>query len=146
MNERPDTPDGNYYGQQQYGQPPYGQQQYGQPPYGQQYGQPQYGQPPYGQQQYGQPQYVQPQYGQPQYGQPIFGQVVGNKDWLTTLLLCVFLGPLGVHRFYSGSIGIGLLQLFTAGGCGVWWIIDLVMIITNSYKDGNGFPLARNAY
>jgi len=69
---------------------------------------------------------------------------VQQKDWLTTLLLCLFLGWIGVHRFYTGHTVIGVIQLLTAGGCGIWWIVDLIMILTNSYRDSNGFPLVRN--
>ena len=67
----------------------------------------------------------------------------GGKDWLTTLLLCLFLGCLGVHRFYSGSTVIGVLQLVTMGGCGIWTLIDFILIATNSYTDGQGNPLTR---
>lgn len=42
-----------------------------------------------------------------------------NKDWLTTLLLCLFLGSFGAHRFYVNKVGTGLVQLFTLGGCGI---------------------------
>jgi TM2 domain-containing membrane protein YozV len=126
--DQPQQPYGHEPSQQPWGQPP---SQY--PPQ-QQYGQPQY------QQQYGQPQYQQPQYGQPPYGNVQTQQ----KDWLTTLLLCLFLGWIGVHRFYTGHTVIGVIQLLTAGGCGIWWIVDLIMILTGSYKDSNGFPLARN--
>jgi hypothetical protein len=66
-----------------------------------------------------------------------------GKDWLTTLLLCLFVGILGVHRFYSGSTGIGIAQLLTAGGCGIWTLVDLIMIVTGSFKDGNGNPLVK---
>ncbi|HYU74108.1 MAG TPA: TM2 domain-containing protein [Ktedonobacteraceae bacterium] len=126
-------------------QPPqsYGQQPNQPPPgyYAEQ--QSQYGQPP---QQYGQPQYgPQQQYGQPQYGFPGaqgFAQAV-PKDWMTTLLLCIFLGWLGVHRFYTGHIAIGVIQLLTGGGCGIWWLIDFIMILTDSYRDSNGLPLVR---
>ena len=69
-----------------------------------------------------------------------------GKDWLTTLLLCFFLGYLGVHRFYTGNIGIGIGQLLTAGGCGIWALIDLIIIITDNYKDGEGNPLDRSKY
>ncbi len=63
---------------------------------------------------------------------------VGEKDWLTTLLLCIFLGYLGAHRFYTGHIGIGVVQLLTGGLCGIWTIIDLISILTGSYRDAYG--------
>ena len=66
-----------------------------------------------------------------------------SKDWLTALLLCFFLGYLGVHRFYSGSTGIGVAQLLTLGGCGVWTMIDFILILAGSYKDGQGNKLIR---
>lgn len=61
-----------------------------------------------------------------------------NSKGLTTLLLCWFLGYLGVHRFYTGHTAIGVIQLLTFGGCGVWWLIDFIMIIMGSYKDADG--------
>lgn len=61
-----------------------------------------------------------------------------NKDWLVCLLLCVLLGYLGVHRFYVGKIGTGIAQILTCGGCGIWTIIDLVMIITGKFTDEDG--------
>lgn len=64
-------------------------------------------------------------------------------DWLVTLLLCIFLGAFGVHRFYTKQVGIGILQLITAGGCGIWVIIDVILIVTDTYKDGNGRLLVR---
>lgn len=122
----------------QYGQP---QQPYGQPQYGQQPQQP-YGQQPYGQPQqpYGQPQQ---QWGQQQFGQQPFQQYGPGKDWLTTLLLCIFLGAFGIHRFYTGHTVLGIIQLLTLGGCGIWTLIDLITIITGSYRDANGYPLVR---
>ena len=61
------------------------------------------------------------------------------KKKLTALLLAIFLGALGFHRFYVGKVGTGLIQLFTLGGCGVWALVDIVMIATGKFldKDGN---------
>lgn len=64
-----------------------------------------------------------------------------GKDWLTALLLAAFLGYFGVHRFYTGHIGIGVIQLLTGGGCGIWYIIDIILIVTKNYKDADGNPL-----
>ena len=64
-----------------------------------------------------------------------------GKSWLVALLLSLFLGYWGVDRFYLGYGGLGLLKLFTFGGCGIWWLIDLISIATNSMLDSDGKPL-----
>ncbi|HZE85225.1 MAG TPA: TM2 domain-containing protein [Puia sp.] len=64
-------------------------------------------------------------------------------DWLTTLLLCFFLGGLGVHNFYTKKTGVAIFQLLTLGGCGIWALVDFIMILTESYVDGFGRPLVR---
>ena len=110
------------------GQPPPG---YGQPPQG-------YGQPPQG---YGQP----PQgYGQPPQG---LGPPQGNKSKFMTIMLLIgpaCFGICGVHRFYTGHIGIGIAQLLTFGGCGVWQLIDLIFILTGKFTDSEGRTLVQN--
>ncbi len=71
-------------------------------------------------------------------------QPVSPEDknrWLVTLLLCWFLGVFGVHRFYTGHIGIGVAQLLTLGGCGIWQIVDLIIILTGNFKDAEGRPI-----
>jgi len=65
-------------------------------------------------------------------------QNVGQKEWLVALILSVLLGSLGVDRFYMCLVGTGILKLITAGGCGVWYIIDIVLIASNTLKDSNG--------
>ena len=57
---------------------------------------------------------------------------------MVTLLLSLFLGTIGIHRFYVGKIGTGILQLITLGGCGVWTLIDVIMIVTGNFKDKDG--------
>lgn len=61
-----------------------------------------------------------------------------NTDWLILLLLSFFVGSLGVDRFYVGKIGTGILKLITCGGFGIWWLIDLILIICERFTDANG--------
>lgn len=82
-------------------------------------------------------------YGSNQYGNNMYGNS-GAHDWLTTLLLCIFIGTLGVHRFYTKNYVAGVIQLLTGGMCGIWWLIDIIMIVTDSYTDGDGNKLKHN--
>jgi predicted RNA-binding Zn-ribbon protein involved in translation (DUF1610 family) len=61
-----------------------------------------------------------------------------EKRILPAFLLCFFLGWAGVHRFYVGKIGTGLLMLFTGGVFGILWLIDFIMIIIGSFTDSSG--------
>lgn len=61
-----------------------------------------------------------------------------DKSATTALLLCLFLGSLGIHRFYVGKIGTGLLMFFTAGGFGIWSLVDLIMIACGNFTDKDG--------
>lgn len=61
-----------------------------------------------------------------------------GKSQIIALLLCFFLGGIGIHRFYLGYTWQGVVQLLTAGGCGIWALIDFIRIITGDLgpKDG----------
>ena len=69
--------------------------------------------------------------------------VFSDKDWTTALILSVLLGSLGVDQFYLGNTGLGLAKLFTCGGLGIWALIDIIRIATNSVSDSQGRPLRK---
>jgi TM2 domain-containing membrane protein YozV len=83
------------------------------------------------------PQYI------PYPGQVPVMAIEAQKSWIATVLLCQFLGTLGVHRFYTGRIISGIFQLLTFGGFGIWVLIDLIMIYTDSFKDDMNMLLTR---
>ena len=63
---------------------------------------------------------------------------ISDKSRLVTLLFCVLLGFFGVHRFYVGKIGTGILMVLTLGGLGIWTLIDLILIAVGSFRDKQG--------
>ena len=64
-----------------------------------------------------------------------------DKSALATFLLAFFVGALGIHRFYVGKIGTGILYLFTGGFFGIGWFVDLIKIACGVFKDYRGLPI-----
>lgn len=75
------------------------------------------------------------------YSQPT--PAASPKSKWTAFFLCLFLGYFGIHRFYIGKIGMGVLYLFTYGLFGIGWIVDLIMIATGKMQDSNGLYLEK---
>ncbi|NGX31096.1 MAG: hypothetical protein K940chlam8_00456 [Chlamydiae bacterium] len=61
-----------------------------------------------------------------------------EKSRLATFLLCFIFGFFGVHRFYVGKIGTAILMILTFGGFGIWYVIDLILIIVGDFRDKKG--------
>jgi TM2 domain-containing membrane protein YozV len=142
LSEQPQQP-------QQPPQPGYGYPQSGSGPYagGQPgpYGYPQPGQP--GQQQPGYPQAGYPAQGaypppggypgqdpNAPYGYDPYGRPYSDKSKIVAGILQLFLGTFGVGRFYIGNVGLGLAQLFTCGGLGIWALVDGIILLTSNDK------------
>ena len=66
-----------------------------------------------------------------------------TKDWMTTFLLCLFLGGLGVHRYYVGKIGTGILYTLTAGLFGIGYLVDFIKILCGKFTDKDGNLIQR---
>ncbi|MGW2931955.1 TM2 domain-containing protein [Streptomyces sp. NPDC001156] len=128
MSEQPQQP-------QQPG--PYGSNPYGQGPGG--YGYPQQPPGPYG---YAAGPVPPGTYtGDPNapYGYDPFGRPYSDKSKIVAGVLQLALGTLGVGRFYIGNVGMGLAQLFTCGGLGIWALIDGIILLTSdSQTDAQG--------
>jgi hypothetical protein len=69
--------------------------------------------------------------------------VFSDKDWLATLLISFFVGWFGIDRFYLGYTALGVLKLITFGGCGIWYLVDLILIAMGKMDDSEHRPLRR---
>ncbi|SVC64538.1 uncharacterized protein METZ01_LOCUS317392 [marine metagenome] len=63
---------------------------------------------------------------------------LSDKEFLPALILCLFIGILGIHRFYAGKVGTGILMILTLGGLGIWVLVDFIMICFGSFRDIDG--------
>lgn len=69
---------------------------------------------------------------------PLRPAQVSSRSRLVAILMCFFVGVLGIHRFYVGKIGTGIGMILTFGGFGIWWLVDLIMIAAGSFTDIDG--------
>lgn len=62
--------------------------------------------------------------------------MVKQVNWTLTLIMSIIFGSVGVDRFIMGHIGLGILKLVTFGGCGIWWLVDVILIATKHPFEG----------
>ena len=72
-----------------------------------------------------------------------YGPAASHKSKMVALILCIFAGYFGIHRFYAGKIGSGILYLFTGGLFCFGWIYDIIKIASGTFRDGNGRPIIK---
>ena len=63
---------------------------------------------------------------------------ISDKSGIACLLFLLLLEPFGIHRMYVGKVGTGLLYLLTLGGLGLWWLIDLILLVAGGFTDADG--------
>ena len=66
---------------------------------------------------------------------------MSHKSKTVAAVLCLSLGFLGIHRFYMGKIGTGILWLLTFGLLGIGVLVDFIMILCGKATDGDGLPI-----
>jgi len=69
------------------------------------------------------------------------GPQVSKRSRGLALGLSVFGGFCGLHRFYVGKVGTGVAMILTLGGCGIWWLYDLVLVAAGEFRDADDLPL-----
>ncbi len=77
----------------------------------------------------------------PVYGAPVYSRPISSHNRWIAFALCFILGVIGIHRFYVGKTGTGILYLFTCGLFGIGWLVDLILIACGSFTDKAGLPL-----
>ena len=66
-----------------------------------------------------------------------------DKNWVLALCLSLSLGFLGADRFYLEHLWLGILKLVTFGGMGIWWVVDLILLLLGKMRDADGGLLRR---
>ena len=89
------------------------------------------------------PSPVPPAHAAPGHADAAFDPYVSPKSRLVMLLLCIFVGVPGVHRFYAGRIITGIIWLCTFSLFGIGWLYDMVLIICGAFRDGDGRRIVR---
>lgn len=68
---------------------------------------------------------------------------VSDKSRGIAFMLAIVLGVFGAHRFYVGKTGTGVLMLCTFGGLGIWYLYDVIMVASGSFRDADGRRVVR---
>ena len=67
--------------------------------------------------------------------------VFSDRTWARALAFSILGGGLGLDQFYLGNVGAGIGKLLTLGGLGVWWLLDVLLLLIHVTTDGRGKPL-----